>query len=144
MSLALKLDPVLAALRDTQARLLAPLQHEELLLPKDPEMFVEDVLHYVMDAWAEDLRKQGHVLEEVTSWKDHTSQYPRYQLHLRGGGTLDLLFAGIYPESLYLHIGKVEPGSNRFSDAKAIQIPLTVTNDPNTLLLAIVGGLRLD
>lgn len=142
MTFTAQLDEMLVALRQTQARLLAPMDHQQLLLPEDPEIFAEDVLGYVMDEWADDLRKEGHVLEEVTSWKDPVSQYPRYELRLRGGATADLLFSGVYPKSLHLHISKAVPGSLQFSDAHSVEVPLVVTNDPNVLLYSITGGLR--
>lgn len=142
MTFTAQLDELLVALRQTQARLLAPLDHQQLLLPEDPEVFVEDVLGYVMDEWADDLRKEGHVLEEATSWKDPVSHYPRYGLRLRGGAVVDLLFSGTYPDSLHLHVSKAQPGKAQFSDAHAVQVPLLVSNDPNALLYSIVGGLR--
>ncbi|MBX2981851.1 MAG: hypothetical protein KF843_04225 [Flavobacteriales bacterium] len=142
MTFTSQLDEMLIALRQTQARLLAPLDHQQLLLPTDPEIFVEDVMFYVMDEWAEDLRKEGHVLDEITSWKDPVSHYPRYELRLRGGAVLDMLFTGNYPESLHLHISKGMANKNQFSDAQAMEVPLLVSNDPNALLFSIIGGLK--
>ncbi len=141
MNFTAQLDELLVALRHTRSRLLAPLDHQHVLLPNDPEIFVEDVLHYVMDELKVDLHFIGHHLEEVTGWKDPVSHYPRYGLRLQGGQMLDLLFSGRYPESLFLHISRVRPG-NQFSDARAVQVPLLVSNDPNALLYSIVGGIR--
>ncbi len=142
MTFTSQLDEMLVALRQTQSRLLAPMDHQQLLLPEDPEIFVEDVLGYVMDEWRQDLLKEGHVLEEVTSWKDPVSHYPRFELRLRGGAMVDLLFAGVYPESLHLHISRSMASKMQFSDAHAVEVPLLVSNDPNALLYSIVGGLR--
>lgn len=133
---------MLVALRKTHARLLAPLDHQQLLLPTDPEIFVEDVMYYVMDEWKHDLRKEGHVLDEVISWKDPVNHYPRYELRMRGGATVDLLFTGSYPETLFLHLSKATDSKTLFSDAHAMQVPLLVSNDPNALLYSIIGGLK--
>jgi|SRR5690606_27303442 len=141
MTMTSQLDAMLLALRHTQARLLAPLDHQHVLLPTDPEIFVEDVLSYVMDEWRDDLRKEGHALEEITSWKDPVSHYPRYELRMRGGNRVDLLFTGTYPDSLHLHLSKGMPSTNQFSDAHALQLPLLVSNDPNALLFSIIGAL---
>lgn len=142
MTLTSQLDEMLVALRQTHARLLAPMDHQQLLLPTDPEIFVEDVLHYVMDEWRADLLKEGHILEEVTSWKDPVNHYPRFQLRVRGGAMLDLLFTGDYPEKLFLHVSKAMPNKNQFSDAQSILVPLRISNDPNALLFSILGGLK--
>ncbi len=142
MTFTSQLDAMLVALRQTQARILAPLDHQQLLLPTDPEIFVEDVLYYVMDEWKQDLRKEGHVLEEITSWKDSVSHYPRYEMRMRGGVAIDLLFSGTYPDTLHLHLSKGMANKTQFSDAQAVQVPLLVTNDPNALLFSIIGGLR--
>ncbi|MBZ0205457.1 MAG: hypothetical protein K8H89_03960 [Flavobacteriales bacterium] len=142
MTFTSQLDEMLIALRQTQARLLAPLDHQQLLLPTDPEVFVEDVLYYVMDEWKEDLRKEGHVLDEITSWNDPVSHYPRYELRIRGGAVVDLLFTGTYPKSLHLHLSKGMASKTQFSDAQAVQVPLLVSNDPNALLFSIIGGLK--
>ena len=142
MTFTSQLDEMLIALRQTQARLLAPLDHQQLLLPTDPEVFVEDVLYYVMDEWKEDLRKEGHVLDEITSWNDPVSHYPRYELRIRGGAVVDLLFTGTYPESLHLHLSKGMASKTQFSDAQAVQVLLLVSNDPNALLFSIIGGLK--
>ncbi|MCC6839135.1 MAG: hypothetical protein IT230_03155 [Flavobacteriales bacterium] len=142
MTLTSQLDEMLVALRQTHARLLAPMDHQQLLLPSDPEIFVEDVLQYVMDEWKADLLKEGHALEEISSWKDPVSHYPRFELRVRGGAKLDLLFTGSYPETLHLHVSKTMANKNQFSDAQAIQVPLRVSNDPHALLFSIIGGLK--
>ena len=142
MTFTSQLDEMLIALRQTHARLLAPLDHQQLLLPTDPEIFVEDVMYYVMDEWKQDLRKEGHALEQITSWKDTASHYPRYELRMRGGAVVDLLFTGSYPETLYMHLSKALPGKTQFSDAHAVIIPLLVSNDPGALLYSILGGLK--
>lgn len=142
MTFTSQLDEMLIALRQTHARLLAPLDHQQLLLPTDPEIFVEDVMYYVMDEWKQDLRKEGHALEQITSWKDTASHYPRYELRMRGGAMVDLLFTGRYPESLYMHLSKALPGKTQFSDAHAVIVPLLVSNDPGALLYSILGGLK--
>jgi hypothetical protein len=141
MNFNAQVDEMLTALRHTHARLLAPVDHQQLLLPTDPEIFVEDIMHYVMDEWRDDLRKEGHVLEQVTSWKDPESHYPRYGLRMAGGDVLDILFTGTYPETLFMHVSKAMPGQV-FSDAKAVQVPLRVSNDPGALLYSILGGLK--
>lgn len=141
MNFNAQVDEMVTALRHTHARLLAPLDHQQLLLPSDPEIFVEDIMNYVMDEWRDDLRKEGHVLEQVTSWKDPISHYPRYELRLAGGDKVDLLFTGNYPETLFMHLSKAMPGQT-FSDAKAVQVPLLVSNDPGSLLYSILGGLK--
>lgn len=133
---------MLVALRQTHARLLAPQDHQQLLLPTDPEIFVEDVLYYVMDEWKQDLRKEGHVLDEITAWKDPVNHYPRYDLRMSGGAMVDLLFTGSYPETLFLHLSKGMESKTQFSDANAMQVPLLVSNDPNALLYSIIGGLK--
>ena len=142
MTFTSQLDEMLVALRQTHARLLAPLDHQQLLLPTDPEIFVEDVMYYVMDEWKQDLRKEGHVLEQVTSWKDPVNHYPRYELRLSGGTVVDLLFTGSYPETLHMHMSKAMPSKTQFSDAHAVIVPLLVSNDPGALLYSILGGLK--
>lgn len=142
MTFTSQLDEMLVALRQTHARLLAPQDHQQLLLPTDPEIFVEDVLYYVMDEWKQDLRKEGHVLDEITAWKDPVNHYPRYDLRMRGGAMVDLLFTGSYPETLFLHLSKGLESKTQFSDANAMQVPLLVSNDPNALLYSIIGGVK--
>ncbi|MGV9013174.1 MAG: hypothetical protein ACOH13_11315 [Flavobacteriales bacterium] len=141
MNFNAQVDEMLTALRHTHARLLAPVDHQQLLLPTDPEIFVEDIVNYVMDEWRSDLRKEGHVLEQITSWKDPASHYPRYALRLAGGDVVDILFSGTYPQSLFLHVSKAMQGQG-FSDAKAVQVPLLVSNDAGALLYSILGGLK--
>ena len=68
MTFAAQIDDLTTALRHTRSRLLAPIDLQQQRIPRDPEIFVEDVLCYVMDQWAADLREQGHVLEEDTAW----------------------------------------------------------------------------
>lgn len=142
MTLTSQLDEMLVALRQTHARLLAPMDHQQLLLPTDPEIFMEDVMYYVMDEWKVDLLKEGHVLEEITSWKDPVSHYPRYELRLHGGATLDVLFTGNYPETMYMHVSKSMANKNQFSDAQAVEVPLRVSNDAGAMLYSIIGGLK--
>lgn len=142
MTFTSQLDEMLVALRQTHARLLAPLDHQQLLLPTDPEIFVEDVMYYVMDEWKQDLRREGHVLDEITSWKDPVNHYPRYELRMSGGAIVDLLFTGSYPDTLFLHLSKGLESKTQFSDAHAMKVPLLVSNDPNALLYSILGGLK--
>ena len=142
MTFTSQVDEMLVALRQTHARLLAPLDHQQLLLPTDPEVFVEDVMYYVMDEWKQDLLKEGHVLEQVTSWKDAVNHYPRYDLRMRGGAVVDILFTGNYPDTLFMHLSKAMPGRTQFSDAHAVDVPLLVSNDPGALLYSILGGLK--
>ncbi len=142
MTFTSQLDEMLVALRQTHARLLAPLDHQQLLLPTDPEIFVEDVMYYVMDEWKQDLRMEGHTLEQITAWKDTVSHYPRYELRMRGGAVVDLLFTGSYPSTLFVHFSKAMPGKTQFSDAHAVIVPLLVSNDPGALLYSILGGLK--
>lgn len=99
-------------------------------------------MYYVMDEWKVDLLKEGHVLEEITSWKDPVSHYPRYELRLHGGATLDVLFTGNYPETMYMHVSKSMANKNQFSDAQAVEVPLRVSNDAGAMLYSIIGGLK--
>lgn len=142
MNFASQLNELQVAMRLTRARMLAPLDHRQLQLPADPEIFVEDVLHYVMDQVATDLRGGGHVLEQDTTWNDPLSHYPLYLLHLAGGDVLNLHFSGDYPHSLYLTISKGLRRSEQFSDARMAHVTLGVTMDPNRLLLGILDGLK--
>lgn len=143
MTFTAQLDEMLSALRLTRSRLLAPIDHRQHLLPRDPSIFAEDVLHFVMDQWSDDLREQGHVLEEDTSWKDPVSLYPHYTLRMAGGDVLDLLFTGVYPGTLFLTISKGGlPRKQQFSDARAVNVPLNLSNDPNALLHGILHGIR--
>lgn len=142
MTFTAQLDELLTALRVTRSRLLAPIDHRQQVLPRDPSIFAEDVLHFVMDQWSDDLRKQGHVLEEDTAWKDPVSLYPHYTLRMAGGDVLDLLFTGTYPGTLFLTISKGQPRRQQFSDARAVQVPLNLSTDPNALLHGILHGIR--
>lgn len=105
-------------------------------------MFVEDVLGYVMDEWGNDLRSQGHVLEEDTKWNDRNSHYPRYVVRLGGGGSAQLHFTGNYPEALFLTISKGFRAENQFSDARQVQMELPLTMDPNVLMMSMHESLR--
>lgn len=142
MSFTAQLNQLQTAMRHTRARMLAPLDHRQLQLPSDPEIFVEDVLHYVMDEVGKDLRALGHVLEEDASFKDDVNHYPLYLLHLSGGDVLNLHFTGDYPDTLYLTISKGFRRPEQFSDARMAHVPLGVNMDPNRLLLAILDGLN--
>ena len=105
-------------------------------------MFVEDVLYYVMDEWAMDLREQGHVLEEDTNWNDGVNHFPRYVLRMAGGTQAQLHFTGEYPRALYLSISKGFRQGNQFSDARQVQFELPITADPNKLLLSLLNSLK--
>ncbi|MBK8338821.1 MAG: hypothetical protein IPK99_01835 [Flavobacteriales bacterium] len=142
MTIASQLDDLTTALRRTRGRLLAPLDHRQHQLPTDPEVFVDDVLHYVMDQWAEDLRAEGHVLQQDLGWKDEANHYPRYELRMAGGEPLHMSFTGDYPRSLYLTFSKAFRRSDQFSDAKQVQVQLRVSTDPNILLHGLLEGLR--
>jgi hypothetical protein len=142
MTFTAQVDQMVTALRQTRSRLLAPLDLNQQQLPRDPSIFVEDVLYYVMDEWANDLRAHGHVLEEDTSWNDERSYYPRYVLRLAGGGTAQLHFTGLYPEALYLTISKGFRAPNQFSDARQVQVELPLTMDPNVLMMSLHESLR--
>ncbi|MCB0771463.1 MAG: hypothetical protein KDC00_13765 [Flavobacteriales bacterium] len=142
MTFASQLDQLQVALRHTHSRILAPLDHRQHLLPSDPEIFVEDVLHFVMDQCAEELRDQGHVLEQDTSWKDPINHYPLYLLRLAGGEVLNLHFTGEYPDSLYLTISKGLRRPEQFSDARMVHVTLGVSMDPNRLVLGILDGMN--
>lgn len=142
MTFTAQLDELVTALRRTRSRLLAPLDFHQQQLPRDPSIFVEDVLLYVMDEWASDLRQQGHVLEEDTTWKSGASHYPRYVLHMAGGTSAQLHFTGEYPEALYLTISKGFRSANQFSDARHAQFALPLTIDPNVLLMSLLDGIK--
>lgn len=142
MSFTAQLNQLQTAMRHTRARMLAPLDHRQLQLPSDPEIFVEDVLHYVMDEVGKDLRALGHVLEEDASFKDDVNHYPLYLLRLFGGDVLNLHFTGDYPDTLYLTISKGFRRPEQFSDARMAHVTLGVTMDPNRLLLAVLDGLN--
>ncbi len=142
MNFAHQLDQLQIAMRQTRSRLLAPLDFRQHQLPTDPEVFVEDVLHYVMDQCADDLRELGHVLEHDTSWKDPLNHYPLYLLRLAGGDVLNLHFTGDYPHTLFLTISKGLRRTEQFSDARMAHVTLGLSTDPNRLLLGILDGLK--
>jgi hypothetical protein len=142
MTFTAQLDDLATALRSTRARLLAPLDLRQHQLPRDPEIFVDDVLHFVMDQWSEDLRAQGHVLEHDTSWKDLVNHYPLYMLRMAGGDMLRLHFTGEYPRVLYVSISKGFRNSEQFSDARQVLVELPITTDPNVLLYSLLDGLK--
>ena len=142
MTFTAQIDDLTTALRSTRSRLLAPLDLSQQQLPRDPSIFVEDVLLYVMDEWASDLREQGHVLEEDTAWANAQSHFPRYLLRLAGGGLCQLHFTGEYPRALYLSISKGFRNGQQFSDARQVQFELPITTDPNVLLLSLLENLR--
>jgi hypothetical protein len=142
MTFTAQLDELAIALRRTRSRLLAPLDFRQQQLPRDPEIFVEDVLLYVMDEWGADLRQLGHVLEEDTGWNDAKSHYPRYTVRIVGGGSAQLHFTGEYPKALYLSISKGFRAPNQFSDARQANFELPLTTDPNVLLISLLEGLR--
>ena len=142
MTFSAQIEDLTTALRLTRSRLLAPLDQNQFQLPRDPEIFVEDILLYVMDEWANDLREQGHVLEEDTSWNDGISHYPRYVVRMAGGGMAQLHFTGMYPQDLFLSISKGFRNGNQFSDARQVQIELPISMDPNVLLISLLESLR--
>ncbi len=142
MTFNAQIEDLTSALRDTRARLLAPIDLQRHQLPRDPEIFVEDTLQYVMDEWSRDLRANGHVLEEDTQWKDGVNHYPRYLLRMAGGDLAQVHFTGEYPRALYLSISKGFRNGQQFSDARMVQFELPITTDANKLLLSILGGLK--
>jgi hypothetical protein len=142
MTFTAQLDDLTTALRHTRSRLLAPVDPFQLQLPRDPEVFVEDTLLYVMDNWSADLREQGHVLEEDSSWSDPVNHYPRYVLRMAGGHTVQMHFTGEYPRSLFLNISKGFRNGQQFSDARHVQLELPITTDANALLASLLDGLK--
>lgn len=142
MSFTAQLNQLQTALRHTRARMLAPFDTQQVTVPRDPEIFVEDVLHYVMDEVAKDLKAHGHVLEEDSTFKDAVSHYPLYLLRLAGGEVLNLHFTGEYPDTLYLTISKGFRRPEQFSDARMAHVTLGVSMDPTRLLMAILDGLN--
>ncbi len=142
MTFTAQLDHLTTALRSTRGRLLAPLDFSQQQLPRDPEIFVDDVVHFVMDQWAADLREQGHVLEHDPSWKDAVNHYPMYLLRMAGGNLLRVHFTGEYPRVLYVSISKGFRNNEQFSDAHQVQVELPITNDPNVLLHGLLEGLK--
>jgi len=142
MTFTAQIDDLTTALRHTRSRLLAPLDLSQQQLPRDPEIFVEDTLYYVMDEWAQDLREKGHVLEEDLGWNDSRNHYPRYVLRMAGGSLVQLHFTGEYPASLYLTISKGFRHGQQFSDARQVQIDLPITTDANVILLSLLNSLK--
>ncbi len=142
MSFIAQLNDLGTALRRTRSRLLAPVDTRQLHLPRDPEVYVEDVIHYMMDQWSADLRAEGHVLEQDLGWKDAVSHYPLYTLRMMGGEPLHLHFTGEYPRSLFLSVSKAFRSSTQFSDAKHLVVELPITTDPNAILHTVLDGLK--
>lgn len=142
MTFTAQLDDLTTALRHTRGRLLAPVDRFQLQLPRDPEVFVEDTLLYVMDNWAADLREQGHVLEEDSTWNDPVNYYPRYVLRMAGGHAVQMHFTGEYPRSLFLNISKGFRNGQQFSDARHVQMELPITTDANALMASLLDGLK--
>ncbi len=142
MTFTAQLEDLTATLKQTRARLLAPLDFTQYQIPRDPEIFVDDVLHYVMDQWAEDLRGQGHVLEHDEAWKDPVNHYPMYLLRMAGGEHMRIHFTGEYPRVLYASFSKGTRDPKQFSDAKQLQVELPITTDPNILLHSLLDGLK--
>lgn len=142
MTFTAQIDDITTALRHTRSRLLAPVDPFQNQIPRDPAIFVEDTLYYVMDEWAEDLRAQGTVLEEDTTWSDNVSGYPRYVLRMAGGNLVQLHFTGEYPRSLFLNISKGFRNGQQFSDARHVQFELPITTDANALLASLLEGLK--
>lgn len=142
MTFTAQIDDITTALRHTRARLLAPVDPFQNQLPRDPEIFVEDTLCYVMDQWAVDLRAHGHVVEEDAAWGDSRNHYPRYVVRLAGGHSVQLHFTGEYPRSLFLNISKGFRNGQQFSDARHVQVELPITTDANALLASLLDGLK--
>ena len=137
-----QLNDLTTALRRTRARLLAPIDFRQHQLPTDPEVFVEDVLNYMLDEWSSDLRTEGHVLEQDHMWKNELNLYPRYTLRMAGGAVYQLHFSGSYPETLFLNLSKGFRNANQFSDAKHAQLHLPLSPDPQVLLNGLFDGLK--
>lgn len=142
MTFTAQIDDLASALKLTRSRLLAPIGIHQEQFPRDAGIFVEDVLLYVMDEWASDLRAQGHVLEEDTAWARNGAHYPRFVLRMAGGSLVQLHFTGEYPRALYLSISKGFRNGNQFSDARQVQFELPITMDPNKLLVSLLDGLK--
>ncbi len=142
MTFNAQIDRLTTALRHTRSRLLAPLDLSQHQLPRDRDIFVEDVLLYVMDEWAQDLREQGHVLEEDGQWRRSGAHYPCYVLRMAGGTLCQLHFTGEYPRALYLSISKGFRNGQQFSDARQVRFELPLTTDPNVLLMSLLECLR--
>lgn len=142
MSFIAQIDQLGTALRLTRQRMLAPVDTRQLQLPRDPEIFVDDVIHFMMDQWAVDLRADGHVLEQDHGWKDRVSHYPKYDLRMMGSKPLAFHFTGAYPGSLFLTISRGQRDPQQFSDAKQVTVELPITMDPNALLHTVIDGLK--
>ena len=142
MTFTSQIDDLATALKQTRSRLLAPIGLFQEQIPRDPEIFVEDVLLYVMDEWSSDLRAQGHVLEEDTMWTRGGDRLPRFVLHMAGGSLVQMHFTGQYPRALYLSISKGFRNGSQFSDARQVQFELPITMDPNKLLFSLLDGLK--
>jgi len=142
MTFTAQLDDLATALKQTRSRLLAPVTPSYEQFPHDSEVFVEDVLLYVMDEWASDLKAQGHVLEEDTTRSNGNDRFPRFLLHMAGGSLVQLDFTGEYPRALYLAVSKGFRNGNQFSDARQVQFELPITMDPNKLLVSLLDGLK--
>ncbi len=137
-----QLNELTAALRRTRARLLAPIDHRQHQLPTDADVFVEDILNFMLDAWSDDLRTQGHVLEEDEGWRRDGNPYPRYVLRMAGGHTYQFHFSGRYPDTLFLNVSKGFRNVNQFSDARHAQVQLPMSPDPQVLLNGLFDGLK--
>lgn len=144
MTFTAQIDDLATALKQTRVRLLAPIDFFQEQLPRDPEIFVEDVLLYVMDEWSSDLKALGHVLEEDTSWAMNKESFPRFVLRMAGGSVAELHFTGEYPEALYLSISKGFRNGNQFSDARQVQFELPLTMDPNKLMASLLEGMKIN
>lgn len=142
MTFNAQIDDITTALRSTRSRIFAPVGRFQQQLPRDPEVFVEDTLLYVMDEWGSDLQAKGHVLEEDLLWKNTTNHYPRYLLRMAGGNLVQLHFTGEYPRSLFLNISKGFRNGQQFSDACHVQLELPITTDANGLLASLLDGLK--
>jgi len=142
MTFNAQIDHSTVALLCTRARLLAPISPEQGQLPRDPSIFVEDVLQYVMDEWGSDLRSSGHILEEDGAWSHRNDHYPSYVLRMAGGDLAQIHFSGTYPQALHMSVSKGFRNGVQFSDARMVQFELPITMDANKLLLSILGGLN--
>lgn len=141
MTFTAQLNDLTTALRSTRARLLAPIDLRQQILPRDPEIFVEDVIQYLMDEWGNDLRAEGHVLEENTA-DQGDDIYPCYLLRMVGGDVLQLNFTGNYPDTLFLTIAKGFRRTEQFSESRLVEVQLPVALDANLLMLDLMDGLK--
>jgi hypothetical protein len=137
-----QLDELLTSLRQVCSRHYALPDARQQELPSDPSVFIEDVLFYVMDQWAQELRAQGHVLEQDAKWPRGEDVYTRYELRLVGGKVLSLLFTGEYPRQLFFSVSKGQRRPEQFSDARMAQVALRLSTDPNVLMQGILEGLK--